>query len=289
MSYHSLSSQCHSWRDSKWSVDDCSTITLDESAITCHCRSIVGAHIAAFKLSALETYIIEMEQATTPAPESTSTAGGESVTGGTGVDGTSQPILKSTYLEFSFDANYTVVVTKFGTQENARAEICTSTRYDLNLKTDEFKNCTISSGSVVVSFTVVQDDQSTDDTVDLLKTKIAENSFTATVPGEPEPLQTKKHSLLVNGVYVDPPKEAKKGDNLGMIIGAAIGGLILLMMVIALVYCCTKKSKEQKVKSEKLFCCTNLYSMLISVLNFYTYQFSRKYNYAQFCGTPSKK
>lgn len=238
------------WDSGSWVNGGCLTnMNITSGTVTCTCPSSVGVYIGAFK-AAVE-YAIEVESqlaTTTMTPETTSTISGASGNSESSTTTTTAEPVITVPAKFSFVGDYNDTINKLGGKANARDAICTDVRYTLQLKTSEFKNCDISSGSVVVTFDIVQTATEAAETQDLLVETVRNDAFTVTTP-DGTALQTQTDSTVVNGEEYgggdDEKKEEDDKKNMKIIIiAAAAAGALILIIIIVVVICKCKKDPQ---------------------------------------------
>lgn len=226
--------------------------TLDVSAgtVTCKCPTSVGVYIGAFKAAVVYAIEVQSQFTTTQGPTKSTLSSPTTTT-------TTQAAVIKTPAQFSFEGDYDTIVNGMGGEVNARDQICTSVRYTLQLKTSEFQNCTISKGSVVVSFDIVQIAAKTTQTEDLLAQTVANDGFTITTL-DGTALHTQTGSTVINGNSPTDGEEAHEKDDGKMVIiiiavVVAVVFIIVIAAVIAVV--CQTKKNQQVHHSEKVRFC----------------------------------
>lgn len=135
-----------------------------------------------------------------------------------------------------------------GGEANARDAICTDVRYTLKLKTSEFQNCTISKGSVVVSFNIVQNPTETAETQNLLQDTVKNDGFTVTTLNGTR-LTTKTDSVIGDNEEND---EADDDDNMMIIIIGAVAAAVLIIIIVVIIVVCMVKKRQQVHDSEEV-------------------------------------
>lgn len=217
--------------------------------VKCECSQAVGFYIGAFKAAVEYAMVIE-SQFTTTAPTTTSTESTETQPKTEPKVSTTPEEIQTvnTLMKFSFQGDFTLITGNMGGVSNAQFEICESVRAKLQLKTAEFKNCTITNGSIIVSFVTVQTPSEATETQQLLIETVENDDFgITTLTGTP--LQTQPGSTTINNNSPgdDATSNADEDDMLVLIIVAAVIALVILIVVIIVIIAC-KKKKEQQVR-----------------------------------------
>ena len=159
---------------------------------------------------------------------------------------TSTTLAPSTYtadVQFKFKEDFDTIVTMYGSEGDAEKQICNETRINLNLDEDEFANCKITKGSVLVTFQILQTFDRGNKTVDRLNAFVANNVFTLTRP-DGSKLNTESSSVYVNGNHelqsgptAAPPGKQKDDDPetiaiISILIFLIICGLVLVLFLL---------------------------------------------------------
>lgn len=282
--------KCHWWNSSAWSSEGCSTIQVSELEAVCKCSSLGHIAVfdstndEFYKfLETLEksenigtTSTMEPSTAFSPSPipgyasstvskdasskstmESTNsemTESGKSTATTTmamKTTMTTTTITLSKRCQYSFDANFSLVITKYGGLEDARNTICSKTRELLQLSVTEFTDCHIKNGSIIVVFMLTQDSASINDTLQLLAKLVYNNEIGVTTP-DGERLNTAATSFRVEGKkyegVVAKKTESKHNDESVMAIVIVVVAILtcgIFTLAVAFAY---KKKKQRKVE-----------------------------------------
>jgi len=183
-------------------------------------------------------------------------------------------LLKVTNLKFKFVEDFSYTIALYQSRDNAKQHICNETRTNLMLRENEFQNCTISKGSVLVSFEIVQNIINGNQTLDRLNAFVANNVFTLTRP-DGSKLNTESSSVYVNGNHETrsgpiPPLPGIKKDRdsekvaIGLLISLIICGLILILFLLLVLL---RKNNKHKVRFSFFVFFFNVYFCILIFLN----------------------
>lgn len=245
--------------------------------MTCTCSSSLEKQIGIFEVSEIaETEILVQEaMQTTAAPTTTAaaTTAGETTdssdsndeaTTATPEEGVTTPssvenrgettdapesIIQSTPISFSFPADYGTVISSFPSRDAARQDICDNTRSKLDLTVDEFQNCNITSGSIVVSFTLVQDETTGNQTVSQIQVQVNDGTLTLTMNGE-------EYTVIQDSYYVNnmrqtpPPPTEEDDDDTVVIVVVVVIIVVLILVVVVVLFFVMKKNQNESNKIE---------------------------------------
>ena len=139
--------------------------------------------------------------------------------------------VRETPMSLSFDKNFDDFVSQFDRADQAQQAVCDETMRQLALTLTTFTNCSISSGSVVVTFVLVQPEQTGNATVDSLRSRIHGNTLVLEILGKSYTVD--RESLVVNNEPQKPtPAEEEESDSTVIIIVVVIVLLIIIIVVV---------------------------------------------------------
>lgn len=160
--------------------------------------------------------------------------------GGAEVDKT--PI-RETPMSISFDYDFDDFVAKFVSAEEARKTLCEETMRKMVLTPTAFTQCVISSGSVVVTFVLVQSEQAGNSTVDSLRSQVHGNTLVLEILGTS--YNVDPESLVVdNEPQKPPPAEEDESDSTVVIIVVVIVLLIIIIVVVVAFFVVKNKQNQ---------------------------------------------
>ena len=184
--------------------------------------------------------------------------GSQETTASSGEEVDNTPI-RETPMSISFDQNFDDFLAKFSTAEEARSKACNETMNKLELTEATFKNCDIGSGSVVISFVLVQSEKSGNATVDALRTQVHGSSLVLEISGTSYTVD--RESLVVNNEPQKPaPAEEESDSTVVIIVVVVVLLIIIIVVVVAFFVVKNKQNQNNKVFASVLLCLSPLES-----------------------------
>ena len=156
---------------------------------------------------------------------------------------------KSVNVKISYVGEFSKAILKFPTKAEAEiiAAFCSQTRKSLEIKSENFKNCTSYAGSIVVDFYVSGEDKIVDKTVSEISQQVENGNLRLKAANESYRVDT--NSMIVDGhSYKKKPEKESKMKDFYFIIMGVCGVALLAGIIIAVFLCCKKKDKNVKVK-----------------------------------------
>jgi len=147
--------------------------------------------------------------------------------------------IESIYMTFSIDANFTAVIGD--DLENATAEIKTWLATTMDVDETRITNLELTSGSIVIEFELLPGTSNSDTDLNTalssLKSSV-ESGAAITIGGTSYPAIANSfdHTVKTEAVPETGPTEApEKNGQLGVIIGAAVGGSLFIIAIVVIV------------------------------------------------------
>ena len=155
---------------------------------------------------------------------------------------------RETPMSLSFDQDFDDFVSQFDQADQARKTVCEETMRQLALTPATFTNCLISSGSVVVTFVLVQPEQTGNATVDSMRSRIHGNTLVLEILGKSYTVD--RESFVVNNEPQKPvPAEEEESDSTVVIIVVVVILLIIIIVIVVAFFIVkNKQNHNNKVK-----------------------------------------
>ena len=154
---------------------------------------------------------------------------------------------KSVNVKISYVGEFAEAVSKFSTKAEAIAAFCSQTREFLEMKSENFKNCTSYAGSIVVDFHVVGEEKTVENTVSEISQLVENGNLRLKAANESYRVDPKSMTVDGHSYKKKPEKESKMKDFYFIIMGVC-GVALLAGIIIAVFLCCKKKDKNVKVR-----------------------------------------
>ena len=162
-------------------------------------------------------------------------------------------------MKFKFIEDFDKAMNLYASEEDARKEICNSTRENLNLEEEQFASCNISRGSIIVSFRVILAGSKYNQTLRRLNLFVYNNLFTVKTPDGTK-YNTVPSSVYADGVHqeesggVEPEEpghevvEKKTNDDECIVIAILVFLIVCgIILILILLYFLLRKKQQQKV------------------------------------------
>ena len=210
----------------------------------------------------ITTTTIPPTSTTTPPPTTTTTTT-TSIT--TTTTTTAEPVIYLNNITFKFQNDYQKTIDKAGSKEEAEEEICEKCREELNIPIKDFHNCSISRGSIRVTFIMNQTSFFANHTIRKLNMMVREDLFQVVIAGDR--LNTQPGSVVVDSAVqiessdqqnTPPPPTSTNNDTDddddgdGSLIAIIILILIIILIIILVLILLWLIRKRKTISDEKV-------------------------------------
>lgn len=154
---------------------------------------------------------------------------------------------KSVNVKISFEGEFPKAVSKFTSKTEAIVAFCSQTMSSLEMKLENFKDCTSYAGSIVVDFHVAGEEKTVDNTLSEISQQVESGNLRLKAANES--YRVDPNSMTVDGhSYKKKPEKERKMKDFYFIIMGVCGVALLSGIIIAVFLCCKKKDKNVKVR-----------------------------------------